>query len=132
MYAIRSYYDSAMVRMQDVIDPNNIYIYRHLAGGVTTSQLLHGSANPIGGQSAIIKLRWGEDAQGLLIKDATPFIKFALGENVKRSNAPPTARRYPYSRMGVEQVYVITSYSIHYTKLYEVALSRTGLLTETK
>ena len=97
--------NSSMVRMQDVIDPNNIYIYRHLAGGVTTSQLLHGSANPIGGQSAIIKLRWGEDAQGLLVKDATPFIKFALGENVKRSNFPAIGRRYPHSRMGVEQVY---------------------------
>jgi imidazolonepropionase-like amidohydrolase len=97
--------NSAMVRMQDVIDPGNIYIYRQLAGGVTTAQLLHGSANPIGGQSAIIKFRWGENADGLLINDATPFIKFALGENVKRSNAPVFAKRYPNTRMGVEQVY---------------------------
>lgn len=97
--------NSAMVRMQDVIDPNNIYLYRQLSGGVTTAQLLHGSANPIGGQSAIIKFRWGENADGLQIKDAIPFIKFALGENVKRSNAPASAKRYPNSRMGVEQVY---------------------------
>lgn len=96
---------SAEVRMKDVINPRDINIYRQLAGGVTAVQLLHGSANPIGGQSALIKLRWGQPAEGLLIKDADPFIKFALGENVKRSNAPSAwNKRYPQTRMGVEQV----------------------------
>ena len=97
--------NSSMVRMADVLDSEDVAIYRDLAGGVTAAQLLHGSANPIGGQSAIIKMRWGADPQGLLIKDADPFIKFALGENVKRSRNPVSIR-YPQTRMGVEQVYV--------------------------
>ncbi len=97
--------NSSMVRMQDVVDSENINIYRNLAGGVVAAQLLHGSANPIGGQSAIIKMRWGAPAQELLIDDAPPFIKFALGENVKRSSNPASVR-YPQTRMGVEQVFV--------------------------
>jgi len=98
---------SSMVRIEDVIDPMDINIYREAAGGVTTSHVLHGSANPIGGQSATIKHRWGEDAQGLLFEGAMPTIKFALGENVKRSNSnvtPGTPRRYPSTRMGTMDV----------------------------
>ncbi|NDK56683.1 amidohydrolase family protein [Pontibacter fetidus] len=97
---------TAEVRMQDVVNSDDINIYRQLAGGVTTSQLLHGSANPIGGQSAIIKLRWGKSPQDLLVDGADGFIKFALGENVKQSNRNNASERFPQSRMGVEQVYV--------------------------
>lgn len=97
--------NSSMVRMKDVVDSESINIYRNLAGGVVAAQLLHGSANPIGGQSAVVKMRWGESAQGLLIEDADEFIKFALGENVKRSTNPASVR-YPQTRMGVEQVFV--------------------------
>lgn len=97
---------SAEVRMGDVINPEDINIYRQLSGGVTTAQLLHGSANPIGGQSAIIKLRWGHGAEEMKYEKADEFIKFALGENVKQSNWGDNARvRFPQSRMGVEQVY---------------------------
>lgn len=97
---------SSEVRMEDVVNPEDINIYRQISGGVTASQLLHGSANPIGGQSAIVKLRWGSDPRGMLIKDATPFIKFALGENVKQSNwGDVHVVRYPQTRMGVEQVF---------------------------
>ncbi|MFQ5926166.1 MAG: amidohydrolase, partial [Terriglobia bacterium] len=98
---------SAMVGIADVLDPDDINIYRDLAGGVTTANVLHGSANPIGGQNAVIKLRWGKDAQGLLFAGAPPGIKFALGENPKRSNFTPppgTPRRYPATRMGVMDV----------------------------
>ncbi|WP_299757908.1 amidohydrolase family protein [uncultured Pontibacter sp.] len=95
------------VRMADVVDPEDINIYRQLAGGVTTSQLLHGSANPIGGQSAIVKLRWGKSAEEMLVENADGYIKFALGENVKQSNWGSTQTiRFPQSRMGVEQVFV--------------------------
>lgn len=97
--------NSSMVRMKDVVDSENINIYRNLAGGVVAAQLLHGSANPIGGQSAIIKMRWGLPSEGLLIEGAPEFIKFALGENVKRSRNPASVR-YPQTRMGVEQVFV--------------------------
>lgn len=98
---------TAEVRMGDVINPEDINIYRQLSGGVTAAQLLHGSANPIGGQSAIIKLRWGLSAEDLKITNADPFIKFALGENVKQSNwGDLNSVRFPQSRMGVEQVYV--------------------------
>ena len=96
---------SAEVTIEDVVNPNDISIYRTLSGGVTTIQILHGSANPIGGQSAIIKLKWGETAENMLMKDAAKFIKFALGENVKQSNWSSYSR-FPQSRMGVEQVYV--------------------------
>ncbi|GAA4444320.1 amidohydrolase family protein [Ravibacter arvi] len=96
---------SAEVRMADALNPEDVNIYRQLAGGVTTSQLLHGSANAIGGQSAVIKLKWGESADKLLLPEAR-YIKFALGENVKQSNWGEQARvRYPQTRMGVEQVY---------------------------
>lgn len=97
---------SAEVRMNDVIDATDENIYRQLAGGVTTSQLLHGSANPIGGQSAIIKLRWGKTAEEMKFEGADGFIKFALGENVKQSNWGDLYRsRYPQTRMGVEQIF---------------------------
>ncbi len=97
---------SAEVNLGNVINPNDINIYRQLAGGVTTSQLLHGSANPIGGQSALIKLRWGANAEELKFKNAPKFIKFALGENVKQSNwGDRNIIRYPQTRMGVEQLY---------------------------
>ena len=92
---------SAMTGMKDVIDPNAIAIYRALAGGVTTINLLHGSANPIGGRNAVLKLRWGADADGLIFEGAPEGIKFALGENTKRDRNPP---RYPNSRMGVQDV----------------------------
>ncbi|MEL6667996.1 MAG: amidohydrolase family protein [Bacteroidota bacterium] len=98
---------TAEVRMGDVVDATDIDIYRQLAGGVTTSQLLHGSANPIGGQSAIIKLRWGQTPEGMLFEEAPGFIKFALGENVKQSNwGDANTIRYPQTRMGVEQVFI--------------------------
>jgi len=92
---------SAMVGMKDVINPNDIAIYRALAGGVTTVNLLHGSANPIGGRNAILKLRWGADAYELIMEGAPEGIKFALGENTKRTRNPA---RYPNSRMGVQDV----------------------------
>ncbi|TYP72873.1 amidohydrolase family protein [Aquimarina intermedia] len=96
---------SAEVTIEDVVQPDDIDIYRNLAGGVTSIQILHGSANPIGGRSAIIKLKWGETAENM-IYDATPkFIKFALGENVKQSNWGSRSR-FPQSRMGVEQLYM--------------------------
>ena len=95
---------TAEVRIGDVINAEDVNIYRQLAGGVTTSQLLHGSCNPIGGQSAIIKLRWGKLPEELKVEDADPFIKFALGENVKRSYSANN-KRYPTTRMGVAQIY---------------------------
>ncbi|MDG2475846.1 MAG: amidohydrolase family protein [Flavobacteriaceae bacterium] len=95
---------SAEVSIMDVINPDDINIYRNLAGGVTTVQVLHGSANPIGGQSAIIKLRWGSEINDMFFRDADPFIKFALGENVKQSNW--SGSRFPQTRMGVEQIFV--------------------------
>lgn len=97
---------SAEVRMGDVINSEDISIYRQLAGGVTSAQLLHGSANPIGGQSAIIKLRWGKSPEAMKFEKADGFIKFALGENVKQSNwGDLNVVRFPQTRMGVEQVY---------------------------
>ncbi len=94
---------TAEVRMEDALNSEDINIYRQLAGGVTAAQLLHGSANPIGGQSALIKLRYGVKPSDLLIPNADKFIKFALGENPKRSNWPMSRMRYPQTRMGVEQ-----------------------------
>ena len=96
---------SAEVSIEDVIDADDVDIYRNLAGGVTTIQILHGSANPIGGRSAIIKLKWGESAQNLIYKNSPKFIKFALGENVKQSNWESYSR-FPQTRMGVEQLYI--------------------------
>jgi len=97
---------TAEVRVADVVDPTDISIYRQLAGGVTSANLLHGSANAIGGQNQVIKLRWGLDADALKFEGARPGIKFALGENVKRANFPAVEgdARYPTTRMGVEQV----------------------------
>jgi imidazolonepropionase-like amidohydrolase len=97
--------NSSMVRISDQLNSEDINIYRGLAGGVTAAQVLHGSANPIGGQSAIIKLRWGAAPDQLKIAGADEFIKFALGENVKRSSNDASIR-FPQSRMGVEQIYV--------------------------
>ncbi len=96
--------NSSMVRMNDVVDSEDVNIYRNLAGGVTAAQLLHGSANPVGGQSALVKMRWGLLPEEMLIEGADGFIKFALGENVKRSRNPSSIR-YPQTRMGVEQVF---------------------------
>lgn len=96
---------SSEVRIGDVINPEDVNIYRQLSGGTTASQLLHGSANTIGGQSALVKLRWGATAEGMKIDGAPGFIKFALGENVKQSNWGERMNvRYPQSRMGVEQI----------------------------
>jgi imidazolonepropionase-like amidohydrolase len=98
---------SSMVAVADVLDPDDIDIYRELAGGTTTSNVLHGSANPIGGLNQVIKHRWGRDAKGLMFEGAPPGIKFALGENPKRSNSPAQPgqfRRYPNTRMGVMDV----------------------------
>jgi imidazolonepropionase-like amidohydrolase len=102
---------SSMVDIKDVINPEEISIYRALAGGVTTANILHGSANSIGGQTLVLKMRWGKDAQGMIFEGATPGIKFALGENPKRAGNPvgggrgavtTTPARYPATRMGVE------------------------------
>ena len=95
---------SAEVKMEDVVDSEDIAIYRNLAGGTTSAQLLHGSANPIGGQSAILKLKWGVSADEMIYDNSPKFIKFALGENVKQSNW--SGGRFPQTRMGVEQLYI--------------------------
>ncbi|SDR91063.1 Imidazolonepropionase [Polaribacter sp. KT25b] len=95
---------SAEVTIEDVIDPNDINIYRNISGGTTTSQILHGSANPIGGRSAIIKLKWGENAENMIYDNSPKFIKFALGENVKQSRSS-NGTRFPQTRMGVEQMF---------------------------
>ncbi len=94
---------TAEVRIGDVINPEDINIYRQLSGGVTASQLLHGSGNPIGGQAQVIKLRWGHSADEIKFKEAPASIKFALGENVKHSNfGDRYTERYPQTRMGVK------------------------------
>jgi imidazolonepropionase-like amidohydrolase len=93
------------VRIADVINPEDVNIYRQLSGGVTSAHLLHGSANTIGGQTQLIKLRWGANAEALKFAGADGFIKFALGENVKQSNwGESQVTRFPQTRMGVEQV----------------------------
>ena len=93
------------VRIGDVLDPTDIDIYRQLGGGVTAANLLHGSANPIGGQNQVMKLRWGALPEELKIADAMPGVKFALGENVKQSNwGERFTSRYPQTRMGVEEI----------------------------
>ncbi|RWY53952.1 amidohydrolase family protein [Mucilaginibacter gilvus] len=97
------------VRIADVIDAEDINIYRQLAGGVTTSHILHGSANAIGGQTQLIKHRWGLLPEEIKFEGADGFIKFALGENVKGSNnniTPGSVLRFPQTRMGVEEVYI--------------------------
>ena len=95
---------SAEVTLEDVLDDTDINLYRNLAGGVTTIQILHGSANPIGGRSAVIKPKWGHAAKDLIFDHSPKTIKFALGENVKQSNW--SGGRFPQTRMGVEQVYI--------------------------
>jgi imidazolonepropionase-like amidohydrolase len=93
------------VRIADNLNPDDINIYRQLSGGVTTSHILHGSANTIGGQTQLIKLRWGANDEDLKFKGSAPFIKFALGENVKKSPANAGQQnRFPDTRMGVEEV----------------------------
>jgi len=96
---------SSMVNIADVLDPDDPAIYRDLAGGVTSANILHGSANPIGGQTVVIKLRWGQPAAKLPFEGALPGIKFALGENPKHSNFRRVGlpERYPATRMGVEE-----------------------------
>ncbi len=105
---------SSMVRIEDVLNPEDIAIYRALAGGTTIANVLHGSANAIGGQNSLIKLRWGKKAEELFWDKAQPSIKFALGENPKRQGNPTGGRvgagnvnlRYPGTRMGIEDIYV--------------------------
>lgn len=92
------------VRIGDNLNPDDINIYRQLSGGVTSSHILHGSANTIGGQTQLIKLRWGANDEKLKFEGSDPFIKFALGENVKRSSMPNGNLRFPDTRMGVEEV----------------------------
>ncbi len=93
------------VRIADVVNSDDMSIYRQLAGGLTSANLLHGSANAIGGQNQIIKLRWSLLPEDLKIKEAKPGIKFALGENPKQSNwGDMNTTRYPQTRMGVEQI----------------------------
>jgi len=92
------------VRISDNLNPDDINIYRQLSGGVTSSHILHGSANTIGGQTQLIKLRWGANDEKLKFEGSDGFIKFALGENVKRSSSSQGNNRFPDTRMGVEQV----------------------------
>ena len=94
---------SSEVRIGDNLNPEDINIYRQLSGGVTTSHILHGSANTIGGQTQLIKLRYGANDDDLKFEKADPFIKFALGENVKRTTSQNN-NRFPDTRMGVEEV----------------------------
>ena len=96
---------SSIANIAEVLDSDDVNIYRDLAGGVTTANILHGSANAIGGQTTVIKLRWGQAASKLPFEGALPGIKFALGENPKRSNfsIPGQPKRYPATRMGVEE-----------------------------
>ena len=96
---------SSIANIAEVLDSKDIDIYRDLAGGVTVANILHGSANSIGGQTVVIKLRWGQPASKLPFEGALPGIKFALGENPKRSNfsIPGQPKRYPATRMGVEE-----------------------------
>ncbi|HEV3470985.1 MAG TPA: amidohydrolase [Pyrinomonadaceae bacterium] len=99
---------TSMVRAEDVLNPTDVDLYRELAGGVTSLLLLHGSCNAVGGQSATVKIKWGHPASAFLFPGAPPGIKFALGENPKRTNFPGPPQgpplRYPRTRMGVEEV----------------------------
>ncbi|MET0636475.1 MAG: amidohydrolase family protein [Chitinophagaceae bacterium] len=119
------------VRIADNLNPEDINIYRQLSGGVTSSHILHGSANVIGGQTQLIKLRWGGNDEELKYKGWTGQIKFALGENVKRSSSAIGNNRYPDSRMGVEQVLVDAfTRAKDYQKAwkeYETAKNKKGL-----
>src|SRR5688500_870299 len=97
---------SSMTGIEDVLDPTDVSIYRDLAGGLTVANVLHGSANPIGGKNQVIKLRWGRNARGLVFEGAPPGIKFALGENPKdmRQFGQTGPRRHPGTRPGGEVV----------------------------
>ncbi|REJ77826.1 MAG: amidohydrolase [Acidobacteria bacterium] len=102
-----SYAVTSMARIRDVLDTTDVTIYRALAGGVTSANLLHGSANPIGGQNTVVKFKYGRPMEEFLFPGALPGIKFALGENVKRANSnvqPGQSRRYPATRMGTMEV----------------------------
>ncbi|MBD0372748.1 MAG: amidohydrolase family protein [Pyrinomonadaceae bacterium] len=102
-----TYAVTSMVRTRDVLNPTDVDLYRELAGGVTTLNILHGSANAIGGQNTVVKIKYGRPAEEFIFPGAPPGIKFALGENPKRTNFPTPAgqpRRYPATRMGVEEV----------------------------
>src|SRR2546421_9625277 len=97
---------SSMARTRDVLNPTDVDLYRELAGGVTTLNLLHGSANSIGGQTTTVKIKYGRPIEEFIFPGAPPGIKFALGENPKRSSFTPQPgqqRRYPATRMGVEE-----------------------------
>jgi imidazolonepropionase-like amidohydrolase len=98
-----SYSVTSMTRTRDMLNPNDISVYRQLASGVTAANLLHGSANSIGGQNTMVKFKWGKPVEDFVIADALPGIKFAMGENPKRQggNGPG---RYPRTRMGVVEV----------------------------
>jgi imidazolonepropionase-like amidohydrolase len=101
-----TYSVTSMVRTRDVLNPTDPDLYRELAGGVTTLNLLHGSGNAIGGQNTIVKIKYGRPIEEFIFPNAPPGIKFALGENPKRTNFPPfpgQPRRYPATRMGVEE-----------------------------
>ncbi|HZH29476.1 MAG TPA: amidohydrolase family protein [Pyrinomonadaceae bacterium] len=98
---------TSMVRIRDVLNPTAPNLYRELAGGVTTLNLLHGSANTIGGQNTVVKIKYGRPVAEFIFPGAPPGIKFALGENVKRASStvlPGQTRRYPATRMGQEEV----------------------------
>src|SRR4029079_3572507 len=97
---------TSMVRTQDVLNTTDVDLYRERAGGVTTLNLLHGSANPIGGLNTVVKIKYRRPASELFFSGAMPRIKLALAESVKQSsrpNLPGTTRRYPNTRMGVEE-----------------------------
>ena len=99
--------NTGMVRIADALDPQDVSVYRQLAGGTTTAQILHGSANAIGGESAVVKWKWGRPVSEWTIPDAPRGIKFALGENPRSANTAPVAnvtRQYPDTRMGVAEV----------------------------
>lgn len=100
-----TYAVTSMTRTRDVLNPESVAVYRALAGGVTAANLLHGSANPIGGQNTVVKFKYGRPMKDFPIPDAPPGIKFAMGENVKRArNIPGVGRRYPATRMGTLEV----------------------------
>jgi imidazolonepropionase-like amidohydrolase len=102
-----SYSVTSMVRIRDMLNPKDIAIYRALAGGVTGANLLHGSANSIGGQNTTVKFKWGRPAEEMVVADAPPGIKFAMGENVRRTTQPTLPGqqlRYPRTRQGTIEV----------------------------
>ena len=126
--------NTAEVSIGDVVNSEDINIYRQLSGGVIACQQLHGSCNPIGGQSSLIKLRWGKAPEDMKIAGAPGFIKFALGENVKQSNWGTETGRFPQTRMGVEQVYYdafIRAREYEAAKKINPALTRKDLEMET-